>query len=120
MSTIVSGAAAVALAAGLAAGLAYESEQIRPYTQVQHHGPPGPALIEKLEASAGGPNLAAAAGAVESVQDSVPDISGATVSDVCRVEASSSVLPLDAVFCALGGNVESLLEPLLAGLAPAD
>jgi hypothetical protein len=119
VSTIVSGAAAVALAAGLAAGLAYESEQIRPYTQVQHNGPPGPALIEKLEASAGGPNLAAAQGAVESIQDSVPDISGATVSDVCRVEATASV-PLDAVLCALGANVESLLEPLLAGLAPAE
>ena len=119
MSTIVSGAAAVALAAGLAAGLAYESEQIRPYSQVQHHGPPGPALIEKLEASAGGPNLAAAEGAVESIHDSASDISGATVSDVCGAEASSAV-PLDAVLCALGGNVESLLEPLLAGLAPAD
>lgn len=119
MSTIVSGVAAAALAVGLAAGLAYESEQIRPYAQVQHHGPPGPALIEKLEASAGGPNMAAAQGAVESVHDSVSDIGGATVSDVCRVEASLSV-PLDAVFCALGANVEPLLEPLLAGLATAE
>ena len=119
MSTIVSGAAAVALAAGLAAGLAYESEQIRPYAQVQHHPPPGPALIEKLEASAGGPNIAAAHGAVESIHDSVSDISGATVSDVCGVEASSSV-PLDAVLCALGANVDSLLEPLLAGLTRVD
>ena len=115
MSTIVSGAAAVALAAGLAAGLAYESEQIQPYAQVQHHGPPGPALIEKLEASSGGPNLAAAQGAVESVHDSVSDISGATVSDVCQ--EAPAPMALDAVLCVLGGNVESLLEPLLVGIS---
>jgi hypothetical protein len=116
VSAIVSGTAAVVLAAGLAAGLAYESEQIQPYSRVEHHGPPGPALIEKLEASAGGPNLAAAQGAVESVHDSVSDITGATVSDVCGADASSSVT-LDAVLCVLGSNVESLLEPMLAGIS---
>ena len=115
MSAIVSGAAAAVLAAGLAAGLAYESEQIRPYVRVQQHGPPGPALIEKLEASAGGPNIAAAHGAVESVHDSVSDISGASVSDICQ--EAPAPMALDAVLCVLGGNVESLLEPLLAGIS---
>jgi hypothetical protein len=119
VSAIVSGTAAAALAAALAAGLAIENGQIRPYVQVQHNGPPGPALIEKLEASAGGPNIAAAHGVVTSVRDSVSDISGATVSDVCGVEATSS-MTLDAVLCALGSNVGSLLEPLLAEITPAD
>ncbi|HUS22096.1 MAG TPA: hypothetical protein VMZ66_08815 [Aeromicrobium sp.] len=116
MSAIVSGAAAAALTAGLAAGLAVENGQIRPYAEVQHHGAPGPALIEKVEASAGGSNLV-----TQRALKTVPDVSGidgGTVSDVCRSEASSPAL--DAVLCALSGNVESLLEPLLAGLNAAD
>lgn len=116
MSAIVSGAATAALMAGLAAGLAVENRQIRPYVDVQHHGGPGAALIEKVEASAGGSNLV-----THPALKTVPDVSGfdgGTVSDICRSDASSPTL--DAVLCALSGNVESLLEPLLAGLNLAD
>jgi hypothetical protein len=115
MSAITSGAAAAALTAGLAAGLAVENEQIRPYAEVQRHGAPGPALIEKVEASAGSSRLV-----THRVVKTVPDVSGidgVTVSDVCQSEASPT---LDAVLCALSGDVEPLVEPLLAGLSLAD
>jgi hypothetical protein len=115
VSAIVSGTAAVALVAGLAAGLAAETGQVRPYVEVRRHSPPGPALIETLETSAGGANTLHA---LEPVADEISGL-GDTVSDICQSEASSSVT-LDAVLCTLSGNVESLLEPLLAGLRVAD
>ncbi|HJR90560.1 MAG TPA: hypothetical protein VJ782_10420 [Aeromicrobium sp.] len=118
MSAIVSGAAAAALTAGLAAGLAFESAQVQPHVlQVQHQGPPGPALIEKFEASAAGPVVAAHA-----VAEAVPDISdvgGTPISDICPGEEPAP-MALDAVLCTLGSQVESLLETLLAGIQPAE
>ena len=113
MSTIVSGAAAAALAVGLAAGLAYESRQVQPHVlQVQQQGPPGPALIETLEAATG--STIAAHNAVEALPGDVGGLADAAVSDVCRVDTPSP-MALDAVLCALSGSVEKLLEPLLGG-----
>lgn len=118
MSAIVTGAGAAALAAALAAGLAFESQQVQPEVlQVQHQGPPGPALIEKLEASAAGPVVAAHA-VGEAVQD-VSGVGGVPVSDICPAKEPAPVA-LDAVLCALGSQVESLLETLLAGIQPAE
>ena len=113
VSTIVSGAAAAALAVGLAAGLAFESRQVQPHIlQVQQQGPPGPALIETLEAAAG--STIAAHNAVEAVPGDVGALADAAVSDVCRVDTPSP-MAMDAVLCALSGSVEKLLEPLLGG-----
>lgn len=113
MSTIVSGAAAAALAVGLATGLAYESRQVQPHVlQVQQQGPPGPALIESIEAATD--STIAAHNAVEALPDDVAGLAEAAVSDVCRVDTPSP-MALDAVLCALSGSVENLLEPLLGG-----
>lgn len=112
MSAIVSGAAAVTLAVGLTAGLVLENRQVEPpVLHVQHQGPPGPALIESLEAAAG--STVAAQRALEAVPGDVSSLAAASVSDVCRADTAS---PMDAVLCALSGSMEKLLEPLMAGI----
>lgn len=117
MSAIVSGATVAALATGLVAGLAFESRQVQPHVlHVQHQGPPGPALIEKLEASAGSANLATHA-ALESVPDGLSNLDGRAITSNCGSDATPQ-LAMDAVLCTLssvGPLFEPLLEPLLAG-----
>lgn len=115
MSALVSGAAALALTVGLSAAVALESTQVQPQVlRVQRHGPPGPALIEKLEATGLGSEPRAPTERHTS-SDQVSDF-GATVSDVCRSASSLAPVTPDAMLCALSNRVAPLLETMLAGL----
>ena len=115
MSAMVSGVAVVALAAGFFAAVAHESAQVQPHVlQVQRRGPPGPALIEQLEASTTG-SPGAVTKAIQSVPDQRSDL-GEAVSDVCRPAAQPVPVTPEAMLCALGNQAAPILVQLLAGL----
>ena len=115
MPALVSSVAVVALAAGFFAAVAHDAAQVQPRVlQVQRQGPPGPALIEQVEASTTG-SQRAVTDVIQPVPDQRSEL-GEAVSDVCRPAAQPVPVTAEAMVCALGNQAAPILAQLLAGL----